>query len=169
MERLDRRHRSERLFFCVFCALFGRSTKTKHKRSDSWRGWTGDIGLNLCCRFFGCTFWQTSQNKKQNQKFRPMERLGRRHRSELSVFFCFWALVGLNLSFFSWCVYFFRSYFAFANVYIALSSQRPAFLQSTPLHPPWLPLLYIYIYSLQPPKSKIRAFLQKAEMFALCK
>ena len=38
----------------------------------------------------------------------------------------------------------FRNYFALANVCISLPSQKPAFVQSTPLHPPWLPFLEIY-------------------------
>ena len=49
---------------------------------------------------------------------------------ELVVFLFFF---GLSLVF--------RSYFAFANACISLPSQKLAFLPSTPLHPPWLPLL----------------------------
>ena len=112
------------------------------------RGWAGDIGLNFVFLLFVFVHFLADQPKTKTKTTSSdpwrgtQERLDSRHRSELFVFL---TLVGLNFLFFLCVSIVFRSYFSFAIVYIALSLQKPAFLQSTPLHPPWLPLLYIYI------------------------
>ena len=75
------------------------------------------------------TIW----GKTKNERDPGEERLDRRHRSELFLFFTgtfwselvvFWFFLGVSFTF--------RSYFAFAIVYISLPSQKPAFLQTTP-------------------------------------
>ena len=84
------------------------------------------------------TFWQTSQNKKHKKS--------RGWTGDIGLTFLrggFCALVGLNFMLFSWCVYCSQKKWICYCLHITILTKTCVSTIWIPLHPPWLPLLFV--------------------------